>query len=190
MIEAYRAPADALRGLGAEVLSTFEHETVERRIANYVALGAPEALAREVAVLRPLTATTDIADLAAAARRTVPAAARLYHQTGAVFGFDRLRYAAGGVARGDHFERLAVRRLIEDMLAEQRALTEAVISSAPPHAGDSNESARAAVEGWISGREAQARRALRNVEEVEASGGGWSFAKLTIANAALRELAA
>jgi glutamate dehydrogenase len=28
------------------------------------------------------------------------------------------------------------------------------------------------------------------VEEVEASGGGWSFAKLTIANAALRELAA
>ena len=30
----------------------------------------------------------------------------------------------------------------------------------------------------------------RTIEEVEASSGGWTFAKLTIANGALRELAA
>jgi glutamate dehydrogenase len=190
LIDAYRSPGDAVQALGVEPLSDFETSEVERRVARFTELGAPETLAREVAVLRPLTATTDIADLARSSGRPVEAVARLYHQTGAVFGFDRLRYAAGGVSRGDHFERLAVRRLIEDMLAEQSALTAAVTAEAPPDAGASNAAARGAVERWIAGREAQARRALKTVEEVDASGGGWSFAKLTIANAALRELAA
>jgi glutamate dehydrogenase len=190
LIDAYRGPADALQALGAEPLSDFERAEVDRRAAKFIELGAPETLAREIAVLRPLTATTDIADLAVRTGRSVEAAARLYHQTGAVFGFDRLRAAAAAVDRGDHFERMAVRRLIEDMLAEQLAMTAAVATGAAPEAGDSNDAARAAVEAWMAGREAQARRALKNVEEVEASGGGWSFAKLTIANAALRELAA
>ena len=190
LIDAYRAPADALQALGPEPLSDFERESVERRSARFVELGAPETLAREVAALRPLTATSDIADLAKSSKRPAAAVARLYHQTGATFGFDRLRAAAGGVARTDHYERLAVRRLIEDMLSEQCALTKAVIASAPPTAGDSRESAAEAVQSWAASREEAVRRALRNVGEVEAAGGGWSFAKLTIANAALRELAA
>jgi len=190
MIDAYLAPADALQALGAEPLSDFEREGVERRAARFVSLGAPEGLAREVAVLRPLTATSDIADLAKGARRPVAAVARLYHQTGAAFGFDRLRAAAGGVARADHYERLAVRRLIEDMLAEQCAIAKAVITAAAPTVGDTNDSAAEAVRSWMAARDEEVRRALRGVAEIEAAGGGWSFAKLTIANAALRELAA
>jgi glutamate dehydrogenase len=93
------------------------------------------------------------------------------------------------VARADHFEQLAVRRLIEDMLSEQCALSSAITASAPPDAGDNNDSARAAVEAWVRDREEQVRRAVRTVDEVEQAGGGWSFAKLTIANASLRELA-
>jgi glutamate dehydrogenase len=135
-----------------------------------------------------MTASSDIADLAKAARRPVAASARIYHQTGAAFRFDRLRAAAGGVSRGDHFEALAVRRLIEDMLSEQCALTRAITAAAPPQAGDSSDSAREAVESWIADREELVRRATKTVDEVEQSGGGWSFAKLTIANASLREL--
>ena len=188
--DAYQASVDALQALGPEPLSDFERASVEQRAAKFIAAGAPEALAREVAALRPMTASSDIADLAKAARRPVAASARIYHQTGAAFSFDRLRAAAGGVSRGDHFEALAVRRLIEDMLSEQCALTRAVTAAAPPQAGDSNDSAREAVESWIAQREELVRRATRTVDEVEQSGGGWSFAKLTIANASLRELVA
>jgi glutamate dehydrogenase len=81
-----------------------------------------------------------------------------------------------------------VRRLIEDMLSEQCALTRAVTAAAPPQAGDTSDSAREAVESWMAEREELVRRAMRTVDEVEQSGGGWSFAKLTIANASLREL--
>ena len=40
-----------------------------------------------------------------------------------------------------------------------------------------------------AGSGSPAEVASRTIEEIEASGGSWTFAKLTIANAALRELA-
>ena len=49
--------------------------------------------------------------------------------------------------------------------------------------------AQGAVMGWIRERKPLAERALRTIDEIEAAGEGWSFAKLTIANAALRDLA-
>jgi glutamate dehydrogenase len=62
------------------------------------------------------------------------------------FGFDRLRSAAGSFVGGDAFERLAVRRLIEDMLSEQTAITQAVLKfAANAQAGDDEGSAKAAV---------------------------------------------
>ncbi|HEX8570510.1 MAG TPA: NAD-glutamate dehydrogenase [Caulobacteraceae bacterium] len=188
MISAYREPVDALQRQGPDMLSTFERGQVEQRAAGFVGLGAPEALAREVAALRPLTASSDIADLAKNAKRPVDATARMYFETGEAFGFDRLRTAASGVARGDHYERLAVRRVIEDILQEQCAMTATILKAAPAAAGDTQDSAEAAVQAWIEQRGDRVRRALRQVEEVEQSGAGWSFAKLTIANAALREL--
>ena len=121
-------------------------------------------------------------------QRPVVSTARLYFEVGGAFGFDRLRTAASGVARGDHYERLAVRRVIEDILQEQGAMTATGLKTGQPRAGDSNESAVEAVQAWIEQRGDRVRRALRQVEEVEQSGAGWSFAKLTIANAALREL--
>ena len=42
---------------------------------------------------------------------------------------------------------------------------------------------------WAALRRETVEAAKRAVEEIEAAGGGWTFAKLTIANAALRELA-
>ena len=57
-------------------------------------------------------------------------------------------------------------------------------------AGDDEIHARDAVSAWAALRPEQARAATRTVEEIELSGGAWTFAKLTIANAALRELAA
>ena len=120
--------------------------------------------------------------------------ARLYHQVGANFGFDRLRSAAGSQAAGDAFERLAVRRLVEDMLAEQTQLTQAIMKFvANAQAGEDAEHAKAAVQSWAALHPAPVKAAKQTVEEIEdanAKGGaGWTFAKLTIANAALRELA-
>jgi glutamate dehydrogenase len=110
---------------------------------------------------------------------------------GQVFAFDRLRGAAGAFTAGDSFERTAVRRLVEDLLAEQAALTRAVMAfTRDVGAGEDARSAASAVSSWATLHADVARGARRSVEEIEAAGGPWTFAKLTIANAALRELVA
>ena len=76
------------------------------------------------------------------------------------------------------------------MLSEQAALTRAVMDYAGrPEAGESAEAAKAAVSSWVSLNTEAVRLARSTIADIEKQGGGWSFAKLTIANAALRELA-
>ena len=190
LIDAYRPAGDALRAQSPAILSAFDQTLVQRRAESFAAMGAPQDLALSVAVLRPLTATSDVADLAQRANWPVEAAARLYHQVGAAFQFDRLRAAAGALSSADVFERMAVRRLIEDFLSEQAALTAAVARGVGQGAGADPQSAQAAISAFV-GQRTQAMDALRRtVDEIEQAGTGWSFAKLTIANAALREFAA
>jgi glutamate dehydrogenase len=190
LIKAYRPAADALRAAGGSVLSRFEQEQLQARGQRLIDAGAPEGLAREVALLRPLTATSDIGDLAREAKWDAPSMARLYHQVGAAFDLDRLRAAAGSLASMDHYERLAVRRMVEDFQTEQVVLTRAVARSSKASVGASEQEAEQAVDAWVGERAEVAEGVRRAVDEIEQSGHGWSFAKLTIANIAVRDFAA
>jgi glutamate dehydrogenase len=181
----------SLHALLPEILSKAERAGVDQRIDQLTAAGAPAKMAEAAAVLGPRTNAADLVDLAEASSWPLPNVARLYYATGAAFAFDRLRAAAGEFRAGDIFERTALRRLIEDLLAEQTQLTRAIMAfTGGAQAGDDDTSARQAVSAWAALRPEQAGAATRTVEEIEAGGGAWTFAKLTIANAALRELAA
>jgi glutamate dehydrogenase len=61
---------------------------------------------------------------------------------------------------------------------------------ASPQAAEDEAAARDTVSSWTALRAGPAAEAGRVLGEIEAAGGDWTFAKLTIANAALRELAA
>jgi glutamate dehydrogenase len=189
LVKAYQPAADVLRSEGVAILSEFDQGLVQERAEAFVAAGAPKELATAIAALRPLTALTDIADLAEQSSWPLQAAARLYNQVGAVFGFDRLRAAAGSLSSDDHYERLAVRRLIEDLMSQQAALSSAVAAASPLTVGSNGKAAREAVQAYLAPRAQAFQQMRKTVDEIEQSGPGWSFAKLTIANAALRELA-
>jgi len=189
LVEAYGPAVKTLTGMAPAILSPFEQKTVAKRVKAYIVDGAPEALAQSVAALQPLTTAADLVDLANASSWSVENVARLYHQVGAAFGFDRLRGAAGAFVGGDAFERLAVRRLIEDMLTEQTSITQSVLKfAANAQAGEDESAAKSAIASWAALRGDRPRAVKRTIEDIEQAGGGWTFAKLTIANAALREL--
>jgi glutamate dehydrogenase len=173
---------------GPAILSPVQQEAVEQRAKGFVEAGAPEALAASVAALRPLITAADIGDLASLSDRPVTAVARVYHQAGAAFGFDQIRAAAGGLAVGDDFERLALRRLVEDLYQQQSALTRAMLKDA--RTIRSADEARALVADWAAAHGDQAAAVRATLQAIEAAGEAWSFAKLTIVNAALRELVA
>jgi glutamate dehydrogenase len=190
LIARYGDGFKAVEALLPGVLSPTEHAAVEARRGDLCALGAPEDLAQAAAVLQPLTIAADMVDLAEASSWSTASVARVYHAVGAAFGFDRLRAAAGGFAAGDPFERTALRRLLEDMLAEQTAVTQTVMRfAANAQAGGTEKDAADAVSSWAALQGDRARGPLKALEDIEAAGGAWTFAKLTIANAAMRELA-
>jgi glutamate dehydrogenase len=190
LIKAYRPTADSLRALGLAALTPFERNGAEARVRELVRAGAPEPLAEKVAVLPSLMTVSNLAETAKATRWDVAAVARIFHCVGGVLAFDRLRAAAGTLASGDHYDRMAVRRLIEELLTEQLELARAVIDfSGGAQAGADAASAKSAVNAWVAMRREQVKAAKATIEEIEASSGGWTFAKLTIVNAALAALA-
>jgi glutamate dehydrogenase len=180
----------SLHKLTPGILSPVEQAQVDARVRQLTGAGAPEDLARRVASLQPLTTAADLVDLAEASSWPLPNVARLYHAAGEAFGFDRVRQAAGAYSVGDTFERTALRRLIEDLLTQQAELTRGLMAFAgSAQAGADADHARDTAESWQALRREKADAARRTIDEIEASGGPWTFAKLTIANAALRELA-
>jgi len=106
LVMAYQPAMDELRRAGPQILSPFEQRIVARRIKAFRRVGAPNALATNLAALAMLTTGCELADLARAVRWPVRATAELYHQAGAAFGFDRLRAAAGSLDAADSFERI------------------------------------------------------------------------------------
>jgi glutamate dehydrogenase len=191
LIHTYGPSFQSLLKLMPGILSPIEQASVETRVRQLTEAGAPADKARAVAVLQPMTIAGDLVDLAEASSWPLANVARLYHAVGESFGFDRVRQAAGAYSVGDTFERMALRRLIEDLLTQQAELTRTVMAFAGgPQAGDDASHARETASAWTALRPDKANQARRTIDEIESSGGAWTFAKLTIANAALRELAA
>jgi glutamate dehydrogenase len=191
LVARYGPGFKALLKLMPGVLSPVEQAAVERRRVGLVQAGAPEALARSASVLQTITTAGDLVELAEGSSWPLASVTRLYHAAGEIFAFDRVRAAAGAHAVGDNFERTALRRLIEDLLVEQTGLTRTIMAFAGgPQAGDDPGHAHKAATAWATLHADKAEAARRAIEDIEAAGGGWTFAKLTIANAALRELGA
>jgi glutamate dehydrogenase len=178
LIDAYRPTVDLLLDQGADLLSPFEQAAAAARCGAYVASGVPDALARRVTGLSALAPATEIADLARETGRSVPAVAGAFNAAGSAFGFDRLRAAAAAIRPEDSYERIALRGLIIDLIEEQTGRTRTLLA----------EGASTAIEAWLSARKPALDRAQRTLDDIDQTAGGWTFAKLTIAASALRQV--
>jgi glutamate dehydrogenase len=183
MIDTYRPAVDALHAAGPALLADYDRLAIEARAAEYVAAGAPEPLAKAVAGLGALRSAVEIADLASASGWAPEPAARLFHAVGAVFGFDRLRGAAAALTAVDGYERRAARQLIVDMIGEQATIAKAVMAKAKDDADPTR-----AIAAWAEPRKPAIDRAKAMLDEIEAGGEAWTFARLTLAHSAVREV--
>jgi glutamate dehydrogenase len=188
VVEAYRDPVARQRAVLLDTLGEAEKARVEARRTAFADAGAPSELALEAALLKPLAAALDIADLARAKNFEIKAAAYLYRAIGVQFGLDALREAASNLKLSQHWDRLVVRRAAEDLYQDQRRLAEAAASAigTPPKLAGADW-ADNATRTWIASIGAPAQRARGAFAELDAQG-PWSFAKLMLAQAELNAL--
>jgi glutamate dehydrogenase len=180
----YRAGVEALRGRYKDFISPEQAEETAARIARFK--NAPPELARDIGLLPILGVAPEIALLARTDGHDIYCVAKLYFGVGGLIGLDRLRLLAGRIAPAEHWDRLAIRRLVDDLFAAQRALAQSLLTGMAKTAGP--QDAAKALEDW-AGKNADALGRTKSFLAALESSGDLSIAKLTLANSQVHKLA-
>jgi glutamate dehydrogenase len=148
-------------------------------VASGMASSLPPALIREVALLPGLTVAPAIARLAEQTRADLARAAALYEAVGDRLGLERLRGLAARLNLPEHWDRLAVRRLLDDLATAQAQLTARLLASDQP--GES------VLDAWTAAHKDGLARMGDFLAAIESSG-ELSVAKLMLAASQVQNL--
>ncbi|MEQ1863636.1 MAG: NAD-glutamate dehydrogenase [Micropepsaceae bacterium] len=186
-IAPYAQGVDRLRGTFSTLVSLAEGKAIEDFIAELRAAGVPEDLSDDISVLPAMGATPDITRLSAETKLPLDMVAGAYFAAARTIGVDRLRLAAERMNLPEHWDRLAVRRLIDDLFVHQRELAARALDSRTT--GENRRAGNAAVEAWAQGHREQVDRVGNLIGDLERSG-TFTVARLTLAASQIRDLLA
>ncbi len=182
VVARYRAGADALRGTYSSLVSPYEMADTVARIGELIGAGVPDDVADDVGALPLWSTAPEIVHLAHARGLGIDPVAGAYFAVGTAVGLDRLRGLALRIAATEHWDRLAIRRIVDDLYAGQRALAAQALSGiAGGTLAESREDGAKAVEEWAA-KHADALERTKNFLEALERTGDLSIAKLTLAS--------
>jgi glutamate dehydrogenase len=127
-------------------------------------LGAPAALAEQVAILLDLFAALDIAQIADTTQTPILATAQVYFDVADSYGIDELLTRVTGLSRDDHWEATARFALRSDVYTALAGLTQRVLSST-----DASLLAHQRIEAWEASAAEAIERTRAALAEVAAS---------------------
>ncbi|MBW8708468.1 MAG: NAD-glutamate dehydrogenase, partial [Alphaproteobacteria bacterium] len=165
----YRAGVEALR----ENYQMTEAD--QAGITELTGFGVPQDLARDMVLLNPLAAALDVALLAHETSMPPDKVAPVFFQLGETLGLDRLRSLANRYAPPEHWDRLALRRLLDDLSQSQRSITAKLLAGG------------GTVEAWAKKQGEALERTRAFLNTLDASG-ELSVAKLMLASSQIQNL--
>jgi glutamate dehydrogenase len=179
-----------MRAILPKALGPVVTSRVEARAEKYRAAGAPAGIAHDVAQVRALASARETIDTADATKWPLEAVAYIQHQIGMQLGLDRMRAAARDLDPRDHWDRLALQRVADDLPRQQGELTAAAIAAAQRDkvapASLDRAGAEKMIEAWIAPRRELADRLIRPMASFDRQG-AWSLARLVLLGDAVRE---
>ncbi|MGH9188397.1 MAG: NAD-glutamate dehydrogenase [Acidimicrobiales bacterium] len=179
---AFFSPAPLeLTGVFPELLVADERERFEHAATQLVDAGVPLELAERVAGLDAVYSALDIAEVAAAAGEPVASVGAVYYRLGAGVELHWLRDQVNALPRDSRWQTLARAALRDDLYAQHRELTAAVLRAAGP-----DREPRARIDAWLAVGGPALERVRQVLGDVKASG-VFDLATLSVA---LREVAA
>jgi glutamate dehydrogenase len=181
-IDRYKTGIQAVHDAPRSIVSGVEVSEIEEAADGYIKKGVDEELAGEVAILMPMSASCDMVEVAERTKRQVNEVAEAYFSVGSELRLDRLRQDIRHVSAGEHWDRLAIKRIGTDMAHYQRKLVEfALVFDV------SEDGAAGQVAQWLEKNDATIGRFKQLFGELEASG-GINIAKLSLLSSQMRDL--
>jgi glutamate dehydrogenase len=184
--ERYRRAIAEIRNLLPTALSPLVYGRVEGRAEKYRNAGAPADIARDVALVRALASARETVEIAEQVKWPLAAALQVQHQVGEQLGLDRMRAAARDLEPRDHWDRLALQRVADDLPRQQSELAIAAIRQSQAKPPADKASARKLVAGWVEPHRSLADRLTQPMTAFDRQG-VWSLAKLVLLGDAVRE---
>jgi glutamate dehydrogenase len=184
-IAPYAQGVQKLRGTFSTLVSEAESKAITEAINEFRASGVPDDLADDIGALSAIGATPDITRLSTETKKPLDMVAGAYFAASRTIGVDRLRLAAERMNLPEHWDRLAVRRLIDDLFTHQRALASRALANGT--SGDNRAAGNSAVEAWAQAHREQVERVATLVSDLERSG-TFTVARLTLAAGQIRDL--
>jgi glutamate dehydrogenase len=178
-IAIYRPGVEEIAATAGDLIAAYSKKRLGQRTAELVKAGAPKTVAGAVAALELLGGAIDVIEAAGRLGRDVAEVAANYFAAGARFELDWLRALARRVRPADHWERIALGRLMADLRAQQSAIAAAALSFSKAKPG------AASIGRWAEKNVEITARADRLVAELKA-GGPLSVAKLAVAASLFR----
>ena len=162
-----------------------DHEVVvlEQKITRYINRDVPPALASRVVSLSLIRSMNHIVHAASKSPRSIHQVAEIYFSLGAYLGLDWVRLAAGKIASNNHWERVAIEAIIEDLFCQKRVLAEAVINVF------NDEAEQSSISIWAEGHATTVQRIKKLTNEFRTVG-AIDLAQITILNRQLARLVA
>ncbi len=130
VVEQYEAPIAEFKQALATILPPEAVKALKARAAKWKKEGAPEKIAQEAAHMPALERAFDIVNLARETKWSTKGAGAVFFEIGRRFDIDTARDQARTSPPADHFDKLASRRLAEDLSARQTSLATSVIAFA------------------------------------------------------------
>ncbi|MGH7005595.1 MAG: NAD-glutamate dehydrogenase, partial [Alphaproteobacteria bacterium] len=181
-IERYRAPLADLSANLPALLPAEEAAALARDTEAETQAGFAPALAARVAVLPRLIGLAEIVRLAHALQRPAAAVAKIYFPVGTRFGLEWLRAAAAALrgATTQHWDKMALVAIVDDLYGHQFALARAILTAGDGPAGED-------VEAWAVKRGAAVAQTAKLIDDIKLAG-TTDLAMLAVANRQLRAL--
>jgi glutamate dehydrogenase len=181
-IERYQAPLAALSEALPSLLPGDAAAALAGEIEAQVKVGFAPPLAARLAHLPRLLGLAEIVRLANGAGTDPASVAKVYFPVGARFGLDWLRDAAAALrgATAQHWDKMALAAIVDDLYGHQFALTRAILA-----AGEGAPHER--IEAWAKQRAAVVAQSAKLIDDLRMAG-TTDLAMLAVANRQLRAL--
>ncbi|MDZ7628586.1 MAG: NAD-glutamate dehydrogenase [Parvularculaceae bacterium] len=188
VVDQYKEPIQALKTALPSILPADEARALKERADRWKAQGAPDALARQVALMPALEFAFDIVNLSRATGWAAETIGAVFFAAGRRFSIEPARNAARAVAPEGHYDRIAADRLSDDLSLRQGDLAIAIARFAKkePAATDKNW-LEALFDGWRAKNADAMQRYERFAADIDISA-GMSIGKLSLMNQKLSEL--
>ena len=161
--------AQACAARSRRLVSEAETQAIEERRSTSCAPPACRTISPTMSRALPaIGATPDIARLSAETKRPLDMVAGAYFARARTIGVDRLRLAAERMNLPEHWDRLAVRRLIDDLFVHQRALASRALANGAT--GDDRQAGTRGGRGLGAGAREQIERVERADHRTRAVG--------------------